>query len=123
MFPLKYVLLHQIKSIFFSHDRRSPFHMIIIGLLVANFLLYVALGLAFIFACSPREKIYHPTIEGRCISTTTCMAAAAALNIASDLSILIIPMFGIAKLQMPLKKKFMAASVFAIGTLYATPPT
>lgn len=118
MFPIKYVLLHQIKSIFFSHDHRSPFHMVIMVLIFANLLLYLALGLAFIFACTPREKIYHPTVEGRCISATTCMSAAAALNIASDLSILVLPMFGIAKLQMPFKKKLMAASVFAVGILY-----
>lgn len=121
MFPLKYVLLHQIKSIFFAHDKRSPFHLTIWILIVANFLLYLALGLAFIFACSPREKIYHPAIDGRCISATVCMTAAAALNIASDISILVIPLFGIAKLQMPLKKKLITSSVFGIGTLYVIP--
>lgn len=121
MFPLKYVLLHQIKSIFFAHDKKSPFHLIIWILIVANFLLYVALGLAFVFACSPREKIYHPAIEGQCISATICMTAAAALNIASDISILVIPLFGISKLQMPLKKKLITSSVFGIGILYVTP--
>lgn len=123
MFPLKYVLLHQIKSIFFAHDKKSPFHLIIWILIVANLLLYVALGLAFVFACSPREKIYHPAIEGRCISATVCMTAAAALNVASDISILVIPLFGIAKLQMPLKKKLITSSVFGIGILYVHPVT
>lgn len=121
MFPLKYVILHQIKSIFFSHDKKSASHLIIWILIVANFLLYVALGLAFVFACSPREKIYHPAIEGRCISATICMTAAAALNVASDISILVIPLFGISKLQMPLKKKLITSSVFGIGILYVTP--
>lgn len=120
MFSLKYVLLHQIKSIFFAHDKKSPSHLIIWILIVANLLLYVALGLAFVFACSPREKIYHPAIEGRCISATVCMTAAAALNVASDISILVIPLFGIAKLQMPLKKKLITSSVFGIGILYVT---
>lgn len=49
------------------------------------------------------------------------MTAAAALNIASDISILVIPLFGIAKLQMPLKKKLITSSVFGIGTLYVIP--
>lgn len=117
MFPIKYVLLQQIKSIFFAHDRRSPFHMTINVLVVANLLLYLSLMLTFLFACTPREKIYHPLVNGHCINTTICQAAASALNIASDITILIVPMFGIAKLQMALKKKFMAASVFAIGIL------
>ncbi|KAJ0108051.1 hypothetical protein J7T55_007169 [Diaporthe amygdali] len=115
MFPIKFVLLHQIKFIFFSHDRGSPSHFVIVVLIIANFLVYTALGLAFIFACTPREKIYHPNIEGHCISATACMTAAAALNVASDVSILITPLFGIAKLNMPLKKKLMAASVFGVG--------
>lgn len=117
MFPIKYVMLHQVKSIFFAHDRRSPFHRVIIVLIWANLLLYLALGLAFIFACTPREKIYHPMIEGRCISVVTCMSAGGALNIASDASILIIPLFGISKLKLPLKKKLLASSVFATGAL------
>ncbi|ETS87762.1 hypothetical protein PFICI_01590 [Pestalotiopsis fici W106-1] len=119
MFPIKYVMLHQVKSIFFAHDRRSPFHRIIVVLIWANLLLYVALGLAFIFGCTPREKIWHPMIEGRCISVVTCMSAGGALNIASDASVLIIPLFGISKLQLPLKKKLLASSVFAIG-VFAT---
>lgn len=48
-----------------------------------------------------------------------CMSAVGGLNIASDLSILVIPMFGIGRLQMPLKKKLLASSVFAFG-IFAT---
>lgn len=50
-----------------------------------------------------------------------CMSAVGGLNIASDLSILVIPMFGIGRLQMPLKKKLLASSVFAFGILYVEP--
>lgn len=117
MFPIKFVLLRQIKSIFYSHDKGGVFHVVIMILITANLLLYTALGLAFVFACTPREKIYHPTVEGKCISATVCMTAAAALNIASDISILITPMFGLARLQMPLKKKLLAGCVFGIGLL------
>ncbi|KAM0814112.1 putative Integral membrane protein [Seiridium cardinale] len=119
MIPIKYVVLHQVKSIFFAHDRASIFHKIITMLILANFLLYLAVGLAFVFACTPREKIYHPMVEGRCISQMACMSAVGGLNIASDLSILVIPLFGISRLQMPLKKKLLASSVFGFG-IFAT---
>lgn len=120
MIPIKSVL-HKVKSIFFAHNRKSPFHMIIIMLIWMNFLLYAAVGLAFVFACTPRQKIYHPSIEGKCISQMACMSAVGGLKIASHLSILVIPMFGIGRLQMPLKKKLLASSVFAFGILYVEP--
>ncbi|KAH8194554.1 hypothetical protein TruAng_011276 [Truncatella angustata] len=122
MFSIKYVVLHQVKSIFFTHNRKSLFHRVITILIWLNLLLYAALGLAFVFACTPREKIYHPMIEGRCISAAMAMSAGGALNIASDLSVLVIPLFGISKLQTPLKKKLLAGSVFAVGILYALSP-
>jgi hypothetical protein len=118
MFPIKYVVLHQVKSIFLLHDSRSVFHVIITVLIWANLFLSVAVGLAFTFSCQPRKKIYNPWIEGTCISQMACMSAVGALNIASDLSILVIPIFGISRLQMPLKKKLLAGSVFAVGILY-----
>ena len=118
MFPIKFVLLHQVQSIFCSHDPTGTFRTTIRLLIVANFLLYFSLGLAFVFACTPREKIYHPLVEGTCISATSAMTASSGLNILSDLIILVLPLFGIAKLQLPLKKKLLIASVFALGILY-----
>lgn len=123
MFPIKYVLLYQIKSIFFQHDRRGLFGRIIIILIWVNLLLYSSVALALIFSCNPREKLWHPDIEGYCIDNVACMSTSNALNIASDLSILIIPMLGIAQLQMPLKKKLLAGSVFAVGILYGRYPS
>jgi hypothetical protein len=117
MFPPKYVVLQQIQTIFFGHDPRGTFRLTIRLVIVANFLLYFSLGMAYVFACTPREKIYHPYIEGKCITPTACMTAASVLNIVSDITILILPMFGIARLQMAWKKKLMVASVFAVGIL------
>jgi hypothetical protein len=117
MFLIKYVMLHQVKSIFFSHNHRSPFHGIIIILIWANLLLYIALSAVIVFMCTPREKIWHPMIEGRCISRIGAMSATSALNIASDASILIIPLFGISRLHLPLRKKLCVSAVFAVGAL------
>jgi hypothetical protein len=117
MLAIKYVMLQQIRSIFFTHDRRSPFHRIIIIFIWVNVALYAGLILALIFVCTPREKIYNPMIEGRCISMVTLLSVGGAFNVASDASILVIPLFGISKLRMPLKKKLLAGSVFATGIL------
>ncbi|KAF3000422.1 hypothetical protein E8E14_003973 [Neopestalotiopsis sp. 37M] len=58
-------------------------------------------------------------IEGRCISMVTLLSVGGAFNVASDASILVIPLFGISKLRMPLKKRLLAGSVFATG-VFAT---
>lgn len=118
MFPIKYVVLCQTRSIFFQNDPRGLFGHIITILIWVNFMLYSSVALALIFACTPREKLWHPYVEGYCIDDIACVVISIALNIASDLSILIIPMLCIARLQMPLKKKLLAASVFAVGALY-----
>lgn len=107
MFALKYVLLHQIKAIFSVHYKKSRI----------NFLLYLALFQAITFSCTPWQKIFHLYLEGRCMNGMVCITAAAALNVVSDIFILVLPMFGIAKLHMALKKKLMVVSVFAIGLL------
>ncbi|KAK6206498.1 hypothetical protein LQW54_007680 [Pestalotiopsis sp. IQ-011] len=85
-------------------------------LIWANLLLF-SLMLASIFRCTPREKSWHPMIDGHCINEVASMSATTPLNILSHLSILIIPMFGIFKLQLPLRKKLLASSVFATGVL------
>ncbi|KAI0181601.1 hypothetical protein GGR52DRAFT_45470 [Hypoxylon sp. FL1284] len=119
MFPIKYVLLYQIKSIFLQHDPRSLVSRVVSILIWINLLLYSSVALALIFACTPREKIWHPDVEGYCINHVACVLIGNVLNIASDLSILIIPILGIARLQICLKKKLLAGSAFAVG-IFAT---
>ncbi|KAI0169142.1 hypothetical protein GGR52DRAFT_509624 [Hypoxylon sp. FL1284] len=119
MFPLKAVMLFQIRSIFFQHDHDSFRSRAVTFLMWFNPLAYIALGLSFTLSCTPREKIWHPYVEGHCIYLNSCIAAMGFLNVASHLSILLIPVLSIAKLKMSLKRKILAGSVFALG-IFAT---
>jgi hypothetical protein len=118
MFVVKYVVLHQIKAIFFAHNQGSIANKAITTMIWANFLLYGSLLVTFLVACTPREKIWNPTIEGHCINVPACMTAGGALNVLSDIIVFIIPLTGVWKLQLPLKKKMGVALVFAVGILY-----
>ena len=82
-------------------------------------LFYSAIFMTFIFACIPREKLWNPTVSGRCISTDASIVATGFVNVASDLSILFLPLYAVWKLKIPLKKKVAIGAVFGTGSLYA----
>ncbi|KAI4598950.1 hypothetical protein KJ359_002365 [Pestalotiopsis sp. 9143b] len=110
MLAIKYALLQQIKTIFLSHDRRSPFRIWINIMILLNAGLFLGMALAIAFRCTPQEKIWHPWIEGTCFNEFVGTAASSSLNAASDVAILIVPMVAIWRLRLPLKKKIRAAS-------------
>lgn len=119
MFMLKFVILCQIKAIFFQHNKKSAANWVIWIMIGANFGLFAGLFFAFIFACNPREKIWYQTlVQGTCIDSNAAIAAGSSLNVASDLAILVTPVVGVWRLQLPTKKKLGAGSVFAVGVLY-----
>lgn len=122
MLAIKYALLQQIKTIFLSHDRKSPFRIWINILILLNVGLFLGMALAIAFRCTPQEKIWHPWIEGTCFNEFVGTAASSSLNAASDVAILIVPMVAIWRLRLPLKKKIRAASVFALAILYEVFP-
>jgi hypothetical protein len=117
MFAAKLAILLQIKRIF-STSHRDFIHWAVQVLISTNFLVYLALFFAFIFACLPREKIWNPHIPGKCIDTNASIIATSAINIVSDLTILFLPLLSIARLHLPLGKKIGVATVFATGTLW-----
>ena len=117
MFFAKYVVLRQIETIFLQHRRQSAVYKVIWGLIWANLIFYAAITISFICACVPREKIWHPDIPGRCLDTQKSIIATSAINVVSDITILFLPLVGVWQLQLPLKRKFGAAAVFAVGVL------
>ncbi|KAI3340302.1 hypothetical protein F4824DRAFT_497252 [Ustulina deusta] len=117
MFCTKYVVLRQIETIFLSHQRKKFAFTLIRVLIWANFFSFAGIFLSFILACVPREKIYHPNVDGRCINTDASIIATSAVNVVSDFSILMVPTIAIWQLQLPLKAKLGVATVFGIGII------
>lgn len=78
----------------------------------------IALMLALIFACTPMEKNWDITVqEGTCINKGAIYIATAALNVFTDVVMLVLPIPMIAKLQLPKVQKAGLICMFGVGSL------
>ncbi|KAI0431112.1 hypothetical protein F5Y09DRAFT_305966 [Xylaria sp. FL1042] len=116
MFFAKYVVLRQIESIFLQHRFHSFSHRGLITLIWLNFIFYAGWMFSFILACIPREKIWNPTVKGQCINVDAALISSSAINILSDITILILPLAAIRSLQMARKSKIKITAIFAVGS-------
>ena len=82
-----------------------------------NALFYVAVMLVENLNCFPFEKIWDKTVPGRCVNQQDAGVVASALNVASDVLILLLPHRVIWKLQMTRKLKIGVSIVFGVGLL------
>ncbi|TGJ87157.1 hypothetical protein E0Z10_g1610 [Xylaria hypoxylon] len=117
IFCAKYVVLRQIELIFFNHDRKALAFTAIRILVWANLLFYASSFISFLLACIPRAKISNPTLPGVCIDPVRSIIVAGAINVISDLAILVTPIAVIWRLQIPFKRKIGAIAVFGVGVL------
>ena len=65
--------------------------------------------------CDPPAAFWDLSIEGHCLDFLALWFANAAINIITDIGILIIPLRLIVSIQLPRKQKFWLIGVFAIG--------
>ncbi|KAB8209617.1 hypothetical protein BDV34DRAFT_210171 [Aspergillus parasiticus] len=103
----------------FAPAKRSWMYIFIHGLLWFNAAFYLADTLLEIFACVPREKIWHPDIRGHCVNVNVMILATAILNTISDFSLLILPIFSVWRLHMRNTQKLGISAIFAAGLLSA----
>ncbi|KID84519.1 hypothetical protein MGU_08337 [Metarhizium guizhouense ARSEF 977] len=116
----KYFVCIQLKRIF--SPRRSSGGAVrwaLNGLIAATIMYYIACFFTFTFQCIPRDKIWNPEVAGKCIDNSAGVLSAGLINLLLDLGILVVPVWAIWHLQMPLKRKIGAMSVFAVGILFA----
>lgn len=83
-----------------------------------NFAFYLALTLVKIFECTPRSKIWRKDTPGHCVNVKLQMIATSTINMISNLSILLLPVFYIRRLQSSLFQNMISTAVaFAVGIL------
>lgn len=76
-----------------------------------------AIFFAILFGCRPVKRNWDLTVPGTCIDKPSLYIATAALGIASDLVLLLMPIPMILRLQMPSRQKLGLIIFFAIGSL------
>ncbi|KAF2272788.1 uncharacterized protein EI97DRAFT_196094 [Westerdykella ornata] len=85
------------------------------SLIASNVLFFTVLMFVEIFQCVPRQKIWNPTLHGRCIDINKTFIATGVINVIDDFIILIIPLVWTWKLQLRLKQKVGVSAIFATG--------
>lgn len=114
---VKVSILLQFQRIFVPQKKGTAYYSIQ-AIMWLNGIYYIVTFFAGVFTCVPRRKIWEPTIPGHCLNTVNWFVASGLVNVASDVAILMIPIFCISMLQMPLKRKICISVVFAIGILW-----
>ncbi|KAI1095695.1 hypothetical protein F5B19DRAFT_440642 [Rostrohypoxylon terebratum] len=119
----RYTVIRQIQTIFLQHQHQSLSNRGVLILLWGNAFFYLALMFSCIFACTPREKIWNPSLEGKCVDSGAIFKASGSLNLIADVTILVLPLAALWSLQMSRKQKLKAALIFAIGAFAAVAST
>ncbi|KAL2824196.1 hypothetical protein BJY01DRAFT_263066 [Aspergillus pseudoustus] len=112
----KVAMLLQMKRIFVV-GRKGVLFWLHETLLWTNIPCYLAIMLSFILACVPREKLWQPELPGHCISSNGSLIASSALNVVSDVTMLLLPLMVIIRLQLPPRTKIVLGVVFGTGVL------
>lgn len=83
-----------------------------------NTLFYLSTMFVVIFQCNPRAKFWEPTLPGHCINIDVVDIVTAAINVLSDIVLLLLPLTCIWQLQMQSRSKVAVSAVFFTGILY-----
>lgn len=76
---------------------------------------FLSFALAMVFTCTPINKQWIPTIEGRCIDSIKVYASLIITNILTDLVIIGLPIRAIWTLQMQKLEKAVLVCCFGLG--------
>lgn len=112
----KISVLLQLLQIFVPHKREYRWYALM-TLIGANAVFFTILMFLEIFECVPREKIWRPTLPGKCLNIEKTFVATGVINVCDDFTILVLPLTWVWKLHVPTKRKVGISCVFAAGLL------
>lgn len=81
-----------------------------------NVLFYLSVLIPSIIGCIPRRKIWQRWTPGTCVNEPALWLITAVINLLSDLSIILLPIGCVCRLQLSLKRKLAISAVFATGS-------
>jgi hypothetical protein len=99
----------------FRVNRLCRWTLYIIIFMVASLIPIALFGC--IFACTPIEKSWNPSIPGYCIDDYAVELFSAIFNVSTDVAILVIPMPLVWNLNLPVRLKIGLTLVFITGGL------
>ena len=100
------------------NQAKGTFAWVIDGSLIFTFGFSMACIFAIIFACSPVNKLWDYRVTGgHCLNAKALAISHAALNIFTDLLILVIPIPIVWRLQLNVRTKIQVLSILGLGAL------
>ena len=114
---IKLSILLQLMHIFAPARERATYYVCQI-MIWFNTLFYLSTMFVVIFQCNPRAKFWEPTLPGHCINIDVVDIVTAAINVLSDIVLLLLPLTCIWQLQMQSSSKIAVSAVFFTGILY-----
>ena len=115
IFFIKLSLLLSLLKLFAPIHRGWTYWLCVLTI-VFVLLFYIAVIFVVVFACWPREKIWDPLVPGKCLNAPAVLITTSAINAATDLVILFLPIVSVWKLQMSSHKKWGVSAIFAAGS-------
>lgn len=67
------------------------------------------------FSCTPREKIWDPSVAGTCLDISGLLTASGPFNVVSDFLIFLLPIWAIFSLHISIKKRIEVSCAFSVG--------
>ncbi|KAI1764254.1 hypothetical protein GGR53DRAFT_494441 [Hypoxylon sp. FL1150] len=112
--------LTKISMLFFYLDvfPKKSFRICTYALIVINFTYAVTYDLLLIFQCNPLSgawRTWDGEFEAQCISVNVLGWSAAAINIALDLAVIVLPLPELYSLSLSLRKRLQIMAMFAVG--------
>ena len=101
----------------FAPSRHGFAFWLIQSLIWSTVIVYLAFTIWTINFCSPRERIWNPTIPGKCSNVRANMTASGSWNVFSDFAILVVPLYTIWHMNLPVNRKIGVSAVFATEIL------
>ena len=74
-------------------------------------------GFAFLYLCRPLEKYWDFSVPGKCSDFGAAFLSGAALNVATDVALLLLPLWLLYPLRVPLKQKIGVTLILMTGSL------
>lgn len=73
----------------------------------------------WVYACQPLEKFWDLTItEGTCVNFLKITVFSGAMNVLTDIIILVLPLAILRDLRLPFRQKIIIMGIMATGGLY-----
>lgn len=77
----------------------------------------IAVSIASLCSCLPVQSFWIEELPGKCINLMIFWYFNSSFNVATDIAVVVLPLYVLKDLRLPRRQKWAVMGVFAIGTL------